>query len=149
MNCWRNLLSRILHPGPSWGISFVGWLCVFAVARASVAAVPTMPCAKLAAISIPNVQILSTTDHAASGDLPAYCNLVGVINKRISTQDPDHFTYGIVFELNLPDTWSGNFELTRGGVGARLGRRKRRWWPRECSRGLSALHASSGSELER
>jgi len=115
MNCWRNLLSRILHPGPSWGISFVGWLCVFAVARASVAAVPTMPCAKLATISIPNVQILSTTDHAASGDLPAYCNLVGVINKRISTQDPDHFTYGIVFELNLPDTWSGNFELTGGG----------------------------------
>lgn len=96
-----------------WRIAVI--VCALAVAQASAAAGPTMSCANLAAVAIPNVQILGTTHHAASGDLPAYCNLVGVINKRISRQDPNHFTYGIAFELNLPDAWSGNFELMGGG----------------------------------
>ena len=74
-----------------------------------------MSCPKLASVVVPNVQILGATYHAASGSLPGYCNVVGVIDKRISQQDPDHFTYGIVFELNLPDTWTGNFELMGGG----------------------------------
>jgi pimeloyl-ACP methyl ester carboxylesterase len=44
-----------------------------------------------------------------------YCAVVGVINQRMSTQDPDHFTYGIGFQLNLPNTWTGRFELMGGG----------------------------------
>ena len=44
-----------------------------------------------------------------------YCNVIGVINKRVSSQDPDHFTYGIGFALNLPNTWLGRFEMMGGG----------------------------------
>ena len=38
-----------------------------------------------------------------------------MINKRVSTQDPDQFTYAIGFALNLPDTWFGRFEMMGGG----------------------------------
>jgi feruloyl esterase len=44
-----------------------------------------------------------------------YCAVVGVMNQRVSTQDPDHFTYGIGFQVNLPNTWTGRFELMGGG----------------------------------
>src|ERR1700726_4778497 len=71
------------------------------------AGAPVMSCANLANVSIANTQIISATAVAAANGLPAFCNVVGVINKRISTQDPDHFTYGIAFELNVPDTWNG------------------------------------------
>jgi hypothetical protein len=76
---------------------------------------PAVSCASLTALSLPNTQILSATAVPAAGALPAYCNVVGVINKRVSTQDPDHFTYGIGFQLNLPDQWIGRFEMQGGG----------------------------------
>ncbi len=60
-------------------------------------------------LTLPNTEIVSTTQKSG------YCNVVGVINKRVSTQDPDHFTYGIGFSLNLPDTWYGRFEMMGGG----------------------------------
>lgn len=60
-------------------------------------------------------QILATTYHAAGGGLPAYCTVVGVIDKRVSRDDPDHFTYGIGFAVNLPDSWVGRFEMMGGG----------------------------------
>jgi len=85
------------------------------VAQAALRAAPAMTCSGLAGFSASNVQILTATYHTASGTLPAYCNVVGVIDRRVSTQDPDHFTYGIVFELNLPDTWSGQDD-SAGGV---------------------------------
>ena len=50
---------------------------------------PRATCPSLTALTLPNAQILSATPKAG------YCNIIGIINKRTSTQDPDHFTYGI------------------------------------------------------
>src|SRR5205085_1075144 len=89
MTSWRNVGLRLLYVGLPRAISLGGLLCALAVARAAAAAVPAVSCTGLGTVSIPNVQILSATYHADSGSLPGYCNLVGVIDKRISTQDPD------------------------------------------------------------
>ena len=74
---------------------------------------PAMTCADLTSLSLANTEIISATEMTTP---VAYCNVIGVIDKRVSTQDPDHFTYGIGFELNLPDSWVGRFE-TEGGSG--------------------------------
>lgn len=74
---------------------------------------PVAGYADLANLHIPNTQIIGATEvTSASGN---YCNAIGVIDKRTSAQDPDHFTYGIGFELNLPDNWTGCFEMQGGG----------------------------------
>jgi tannase/feruloyl esterase len=83
-------------------ISFAGGLPPAGVA-------PQVSCASLAGLTLANAQILSATQKSA------YCNVIGIINKRTSTQDPDHFTYGIGFALNLPNTWHGRFEMMGGG----------------------------------
>src|SRR5258707_15695363 len=70
---------------------------------------PRASCAGLPGLTLPNAQILSATQKSG------YCNVIGIINKRTSTQDPDHFTYGIGFALNLPNTWFGRFETMGGG----------------------------------
>src|ERR1700730_1446438 len=70
---------------------------------------PRSSCVGLAGLTLPNTQILSATQKSG------YCNVIGIINKRTSTQDPDHFTYGIGFALNLPNTWHGRFEMMGGG----------------------------------
>jgi Tannase and feruloyl esterase len=70
---------------------------------------PRAACSSLTGLTLPNAQILSATQKAS------YCNIVGIINKRTSAQDPDHFTYGIGFSLNLPNTWFGRFEMMGGG----------------------------------
>jgi Tannase and feruloyl esterase len=70
---------------------------------------PRAACSSLTGLTLPNAQILSATQKAS------YCNIIGIINKRTSTQDPDHFTYGIGFALNLPNTWYGRFEMMGGG----------------------------------
>ena len=70
---------------------------------------PRGTCASLAGLALANTQILSATQKTG------YCNVIGVINKRVSAQDPDHFTYGIGFALNLPDSWVGRFEMMGGG----------------------------------
>ena len=59
---------------------------------------PRMTCSSLTGLTPPHTQILSATQKTG------YCNVIGVINKRVSAQDPDHFTYGIGFALNLPNT---------------------------------------------
>ncbi|MFZ0401988.1 MAG: tannase/feruloyl esterase family alpha/beta hydrolase, partial [Pseudolabrys sp.] len=63
----------------------------------------------MAGLTLPKTQILSATQKTG------YCNVIGVINKRVSAQDPDHFTYGIGFALNLPNSWLGRFEMMGGG----------------------------------
>jgi feruloyl esterase len=70
---------------------------------------PQATCTSLTGLTLPGAQILSATPKTG------YCNVIGVINKRVSSQDPDHFTYGIGFALNLPDTWFGRFEMMGGG----------------------------------
>ena len=70
---------------------------------------PRAACSSLTGLTLPGTQILSATQKSG------YCNVVGIIDKRTSTQDPDHFTYGIGFALNLPNTWHGRFEMMGGG----------------------------------
>jgi Tannase and feruloyl esterase len=85
---------------------------VFVGAESASAAGPVVPrasCASLTGLTLPQTQILSATQKTG------YCTVIGVINKRVSTQDPNHFTYGIGFALNLPDTWFGRFEMMGGG----------------------------------
>lgn len=96
-------------------VAAAGWPFSNAYAKnvtASVSA-PTMSCASLAALSLPNTRIISATEVTSTGG--NYCNVVGVIDERVSGQDPDHFVYGIGFELNLPDSWIGRFEMMGGG----------------------------------
>lgn len=103
--------------GVSWlplALSVLVMLCV-GRAYAAGARSPAVSCASLATLRLKHTQILNATHQDASSTLPAYCNVVGVIDERVSNQDPDHFTYGIVFELNLPDKWVGRFEVTGGG----------------------------------
>jgi hypothetical protein len=85
-------------------------LGVVAAAPASATGLaPRASCASLTGLALPDAQVLSATEKTG------YCNVVGVIGKRVSTQDPDHFTYAIGFALNLPDTWLGRFEMMGGG----------------------------------
>jgi feruloyl esterase len=84
-------------------------------ATASESSSPQISCTKLTALPIPNTQVLIATEIAAGSGLPAHCNVVGVIDKRVSSQDPDHYTYGIGFAINLPDSWIGRFEMMGGG----------------------------------
>jgi len=74
---------------------------------------PAMQCAELSGLAFGNAQILSANE--VTNTTGNYCNVTGVINKRVSSQDPDYFTYGIGFELNLPDSWAGRFEMQGGG----------------------------------
>lgn len=76
---------------------------------------PKVSCASLTGRPIAHTQILTATEVAAGVGLPAHCNVVGVIDKRVSSQDPDHYTYGIGFAINLPHSWVGRFEMTGGG----------------------------------
>jgi len=103
--------------GLAGGILVAALLGPIAFAPASVGAAaitPVMTCADLASLSLAKTQIISASEFiSASGN---YCTVIGVIDKRVSTQDPDHFTYGIGFELNLPDSWVGRFEM-EGGSG--------------------------------
>jgi Tannase and feruloyl esterase len=96
--------------------ALVSWPFSQASAQAKKAAAvtaPTMACSSVTSLSLPNTQIISATEvTATTGN---YCNVIGVINERVSQQDPDHFTYGIGFELNLPDAWVGRFEMQGGG----------------------------------
>ena len=85
----------------------------FTVSATAGDAVPAMTCAQLTGLTLPNTQIVSATEVTSSSG--NYCNVIGVIGKYVSTQDPDHFTYGIGFEINLPDSWTGRFEMQGGG----------------------------------
>ncbi|HTU35663.1 MAG TPA: hypothetical protein VMF66_17800, partial [Candidatus Acidoferrum sp.] len=76
---------------------------------AAPAMAPAIKCADVAGLSLPDTKIISASETtSASG---TYCHVIGVIDKRVSAQDPDHDTYGIGFELNLPDAWTGRFEM--------------------------------------
>jgi feruloyl esterase len=89
------------------------WLSLGSLAAAdalpSQGVAPRSSCTSLTNFTLPNTTVLSATQKSG------YCNVVGIINKRTSTQDPDHFTYGIGFAINLPDTWHGRFEMMGGG----------------------------------
>jgi pimeloyl-ACP methyl ester carboxylesterase len=104
------------------GLVLAGGIAATAISMAPVSAghedfpsagvAPVSACASLAALSLPNTRIVSATPVSGPTN---YCAVVGVINQRVSAQDPDHFTYGIGFQVNLPTTWTGRFELMGGG----------------------------------
>jgi hypothetical protein len=96
---WRN--AALLGAGLLWVVSTASAIS------------PIATCSSLAGLSLTNTQILSATE--VSTPIP-HCAVIGIINKRVSTQDPDHFTYGIGFQVNLPDIWFGRFEM-EGGSG--------------------------------
>jgi hypothetical protein len=73
---------------------------------------PRVACESLTSLSLQNARIVSATPVSGA---TSYCAVIGVINQRTSNQDPDHFTYGIGFQVNLPNTWKGRFELMGGG----------------------------------
>ena len=57
---------------------------------------PRESCASLVNLALPNTRIISASEvTSASGN---YCNVIGVIDERVSGQDPDHFVYGIGFD---------------------------------------------------
>lgn len=89
------------------------WLSLISISMASAlppaGVAPRGSCGSLTGLTLANAQILSAMPKSG------YCNVIGIINKRTSTQDPDHFTYGIGFALNLPNTWHGRFEMMGGG----------------------------------
>src|SRR3984893_19510119 len=85
----------------------------FVPLRAAAAIIPpAVSCASLTGLSLPNTQIISATEVTSTP--MHYCNVIGVIGKRVSAQDPDHFTYGIGFELNLSVAWIARFDVKDG-----------------------------------
>jgi len=101
--------TAILHGSASVAALLASALVGLSSAPAANGVAPRTSCASLTGLALPNTQILSATQKTG------YCNVLGVINKRVSAQDPDHFTYAIGFALNLPDTWFGRFEMMGGG----------------------------------
>lgn len=80
-------------------------------------------CTSMAAQAGSDVQITAATYYpegrtlpagpgSAAISMPAHCLLEGVINERIGA---DGVTYGIGFELALPQEWNGRFLLQGGG----------------------------------
>ena len=111
----RNRLHRkpLLTSAGVLSVMLVAAAPLDAPRAAAVVTTPKAACASLVALALPNTQIISATEVTTF--TPNYCSVVGVIDKRVSDQDPDHFTYGIGFRLNLPDTWIGRFEMMGGG----------------------------------
>ena len=96
-----------------------------AAAQTTTRATPAA-CAALMQLQVPGVALIVTkTEWLASGspvpggrggapavtNLPAYCRLDGVIDRRTGAAG---VTYGIGFALALPENWNGRF-LFQGG----------------------------------
>lgn len=65
-------------------------------------------------LRLPNLQVVSAVEVAASGALPAHCQLTGSLNPRTGI---DGKPYAIGFELRtpLPEAWNGKFFFQGGG----------------------------------
>ena len=76
----------------------------------------TVACTELATarLAIPNLQVASAVEVAASGALPAHCKVNGALNGRTGI---DGKPYAIGFELRtpLPAAWNGKFFFQGGG----------------------------------
>jgi feruloyl esterase len=80
-------------------------------------------CELLAGMAMGDVRVTAATFHAEGRELPAgpggpvmslppHCLVEGVINERIGAEGK---TYGIGFELALPEDWNGRYLLQGGG----------------------------------
>jgi pimeloyl-ACP methyl ester carboxylesterase len=76
----------------------------------------TLACADLTAanLKIAGLKVASAVEVAASGALPAHCQLNGALNERTGI---DGKPYAIGFELRMPPaaTWNGKFFFQGGG----------------------------------
>jgi feruloyl esterase len=65
-------------------------------------------------LRLPHLQVVSAVEVAASGALPAHCQLTGSLNARTGI---DGKPYAIGFELRtpLPEAWNGKFFFQGGG----------------------------------
>lgn len=65
-------------------------------------------------LKIPNLQVASAVEVAASGSLPAHCKVNGALNARTGI---DNKRYAIGFELRtpVPSAWNGKFFFQGGG----------------------------------
>jgi Tannase and feruloyl esterase len=95
-----------------WPIS--AFLIATAVATSSLgttSALAAQDCAGLAKLKVENTNLLSATEVAASGDLPAYCRVLGYVRPAIN------------FEIRLPvQDWNGKLYMTGcGGFCGTLG----------------------------
>jgi feruloyl esterase len=107
----RRVPSSTRHEPKLFALALPAALTIFGAPAAADTIGPEVSCPSLLSLSIPNTQILNATPKPADATGPARCTVIGVINKRVSQQDPNHFTYGIAFSLNLPDAWTGRFEM--------------------------------------
>ncbi|MED5622401.1 tannase/feruloyl esterase family alpha/beta hydrolase [Ideonella sp. BN130291] len=75
---------------------------------------PTLACAELntANLQLAGVKVASAVAVAASGTLPAHCQLNGTIAERTGI---DGKPYAIGFELRAPTAWNGKFFFQGGG----------------------------------
>lgn len=74
---------------------------------------PVEACANLALGGISGTVIESTEFRLAQDDLPAHCEVVAAINRRISPVDGQQ--YAIRFRLRLPAAWNRRFYYSGGG----------------------------------
>lgn len=76
----------------------------------------TLACTDIttAKLNIPNLQVASAVEVAASGVLPAHCQVTGALNARTGI---DGKPYAIGFELRTPlsAAWNGKFFFQGGG----------------------------------
>lgn len=65
-------------------------------------------------LKIPNLQVASAVEVAASGSLPSHCKVNGALNARTGI---DNKRYAIGFELRtpMPPAWNGKFFFQGGG----------------------------------
>lgn len=96
-----------------------GWLALATVATLAGCGgndPDTLACAELttARLGIANLQVASAVAVAASGALPAHCQVTGALNSRTGS---DGKPYAIGFELRapLPGAWNGKFFFQGGG----------------------------------
>ena len=101
-------------------------LCLLCGALLAQVAAPPDPCAALVNLQVPGVALTVTkAERIPAGpvrlgpggagpavDLPAYCRLDGVIDRRTGAGG---VTYGIGFALALPENWNGRFLFQGGG----------------------------------
>lgn len=91
----------------------VAFLASLAAAGRAETISPVVTCASLTGLHLKDAQILIAKELSKP---VRHCAVIGIINERVSQQDPDHFTYGIGFHVNLPYDWAGRFEM-EGGSG--------------------------------
>jgi len=82
----------------------LAFLAITASSIAPTTALAAQDCGAIARLKIENANLLSATEVAASGDLPAYCRVLGYVRPAIN------------FEIRLPlHDWNGKFYMTGCG----------------------------------